>query len=335
VYGLDGKVAVVTGGGRGIGRGVAFGLGEAGAKVFVNDYYRGEARGAAEDVADEIHAAGGIAVANGGDISSFAGGGALIEAARKEFGRVDILVTCAGNFWPDMTLDVTEERWNAQLAVHATGTFACAQAAAKLMVEQGDGGRIITFSSRGAFFGPTPAYAAAKGAVMAMTAALSADLSARGITANCVLPSATTQLFPGDDASARTFGGVAAAESLLQLSCRDEAACAVVGARGRGNHQCRAEQRRENQSSYHRLLLLIRAIERSWGAPGHGERGNSLRNRGQGTRRRSACGTTSKRAGVVPGCSPSRTTGTAGVASTSTVPPCSTSIFGCERCLPR
>ena len=214
MYGLDGKVAVVTGGGRGIGRGVAFGLGEAGAKVFVNDYYRGEARGAAEDVADEIHAAGGMAVANGGDISSFAGGGALIEAARKEFERVDILVTCAGNFWPDMTLDVTEERWNAQLAVHATGTFACAQAAAKLMVEQGDGGRIITFSSRGAFFGPTPAYAAAKGAVMAMTAALSADLSARGITANCVLPSATTQLFPGDDASARTFGGVAAAESL-------------------------------------------------------------------------------------------------------------------------
>ena len=214
MYGLDGKVAVVTGGGRGIGRGVAFGLGEAGAKVFVNDYYRGEARGAAEDVADEIHVAGGIAVANGEDISSFAGGAALIEAARKEFGRVDILVTCAGNFWPDMTLDVTEERWNAQLAVHATGTFACAQAAAKLMVEQGDGGRIITFSSRGAFFGPTPAYAAAKGVVMAMTAALSADLSARGITANCVLPSATTQLFPGDDASARTFGGVAAAESL-------------------------------------------------------------------------------------------------------------------------
>ena len=214
MYGLDGKVAVVTGGGRGIGRGVAFGLGEAGAMVFVNDYYRGEARGAAEDVADEIHVAGGIAVANGEDISSFAGGAALIEAARKEFGRVDILVTCAGNFWPDMTLDVTEERWNAQLAVHATGTFACAQAAAKLMVEQGDGGRIITFSSRGAFFGPTPAYAAAKGAVMAMTAALSADLSARGITANCVLPSATTQLFPGDDASARTFGGVAAAESL-------------------------------------------------------------------------------------------------------------------------
>ena len=214
MYGLDGKVAVVTGGGRGIGRGVAFGLGEAGAKVFVNDYYRGEARGAAEDVADEIHVAGGIAVANGEDISSFAGGAALIEAARREFGRVDILVTCAGNFWPDMTLDVTEERWNAQLAVHATGTFACAQAAAKLMVEQGDGGRIITFSSRGAFFGPTPAYAAAKGAVMAMTAALSADLSARGITANCVLPSATTQLFPGDDASARTFGGVAAAESL-------------------------------------------------------------------------------------------------------------------------
>jgi len=162
----------------------------------------------------EISGKGGTAFAHSGDISSFAGGRTLIEAAVTEFGRVDVLVTCAGNFWPDMTLDVTEERWHAQMAVHATGTFACAQAAARHMLEQGDGGRIITFSSRGAFFGPTPAYAAAKGAIMAMTSALSAGLSARGITANCILPSATTQLFPGDDASARTFGGVAAAQSL-------------------------------------------------------------------------------------------------------------------------
>ena len=210
MYGLDGKVAVVTGGGRGIGRGVALGFGEAGAKVVVNDFHPGSA----DEVAKEITAGSGAAIANSGDISSFAGGKALIEAAVEEFGRVDVLVTCAGNFWPDMTLDVTEERWHAQMAVHATGTFACAQAAARHMLEQGDGGRIITFSSRAAFFAPTPAYSAAKGAIMAMTAALSAGLSAQGITANCILPSATTQLFPGDDASARTFGGVAAAQSL-------------------------------------------------------------------------------------------------------------------------
>ena len=214
MYRVDGKVAVVTGGGRGIGRGVAVALGAAGASVVVNDYYRDAERGAADLVAEEIRAAGGIALADGGDISSFVGGQGLIERAINDYGRVDIVVTCAGNFWPDMTLDVTEERWNAQIAVHATGTFACAQAAARHMIEQGDGGRIITFSSRGAFFGPTPAYAAAKGAIMAMTAALSADLSARGISANCILPSATTQLFPGDDSTARTFGGVAAAESL-------------------------------------------------------------------------------------------------------------------------
>ena len=210
MYGLDDKVAVVTGGGRGIGRGVARALGAAGARVVVNDFHPG----GAEDVAGEIRQQGGTALPNSGDISNFEGGGTLIQSAVNEYGRVDILVTCAGNFWPDLTVDVTEERWHAQLAVHATGTFACAQAAARQMLEQGDGGRIITFSSRGAFFGPTPAYAAAKGAIMAMTAALSADLSARGITANCILPSATTQLFPGDDSSARTFGGVAAAQSL-------------------------------------------------------------------------------------------------------------------------
>jgi NAD(P)-dependent dehydrogenase (short-subunit alcohol dehydrogenase family) len=214
MYGLDGKVAVVTGGGRGIGRGVALGLAESGVRVLVNDFFRGGTRGAADEVADEIRAGGGIAVADGGDISSFAGGKELIDGAVREFGRVDIVVTCAGNFWPDMPLEVTEDRWNAQLAVHATGTFGCAQAAARHMVDQGGGGRIITFSSRGAFFGPTPAYAAAKGAVMAMTAALSAGLEGSGITANCILPSATTQLFPGDDASARTLGGVAAAQSL-------------------------------------------------------------------------------------------------------------------------
>ena len=185
-------------------------FGAAGARVVVNDFHAEAAAG----VAGEIREQGGTAVGNSGDISSFEGGAALVEAAVQEYGRVDILVTCAGNFWPDMTLDVTEKRWDALLAVHATGTFACVQAATRHMLEQGDGGRILTFSSRGAFFGPTPAYAAAKGAVMAMTAALSADLSSRGITANCILPSATTQLFPGDDASARTFGGVAAAQSL-------------------------------------------------------------------------------------------------------------------------
>jgi NAD(P)-dependent dehydrogenase (short-subunit alcohol dehydrogenase family) len=210
---LAGKVAVVTGGGRGIGRGVALGLAAQGAKVLVNDFFRGEAA-AADVVAGEIAAAGGVAAPNYGDVSTFAGARAIIDAAVAEFGRIDILVTCAGNFYADLPMDVTEERWDALLAVHATGTFACAQAAARHMIDQGDGGRIVTFASRGAFFGSTPAYSAAKGAVMAMSAALSGGLKGQGITVNCVLPSATTQLFPGDDATVRTFGGVAVAKSL-------------------------------------------------------------------------------------------------------------------------
>jgi NAD(P)-dependent dehydrogenase (short-subunit alcohol dehydrogenase family) len=210
---LTGRVALITGGGRGIGRGVALGLAAQGAEVVVNDFFRGE-EAVADVVAAEITSAGGVAVANYGDVSTFAGGRAIIDAAVAEFGRIDILVTCAGNFYPDLPMDVTEERWDAQLAVHATGTFACSQAAARHMIEQGDGGRIVTFASRGAFFGSTPAYSAAKGAVMAMSAALSGGLKGQGITVNCVLPSATTQLFPGDDATVRTFGGVAVAQSL-------------------------------------------------------------------------------------------------------------------------
>src|SRR5258708_17262722 len=114
--GLEGRVAVVTGGGRGIGRGIAVALGAAGARVVVNDFFREGARSAADDVVAEIQAAGGTGLANGGDISSFSGGQALIDAAVAVYGPGDLLVTCAGNFWPHMTAEVTAERWNAPLA---------------------------------------------------------------------------------------------------------------------------------------------------------------------------------------------------------------------------
>jgi 3-oxoacyl-[acyl-carrier protein] reductase len=211
---LTGKVAVVTGGGRGVGRGVSLALAAHGAHVLVNDFFKDADGSAADKVVEEITAAEGSAAASTGDVSTFAGGAAIIDAAVERFGRVDIVVMCAGNFGNVPTLELTEDHWDLTLGVHLKGHVAVSQAAARHMTEQGSGGRIITFASRGAFYMTQPAYAAAKAGIMGLTTALAGDLGKHGITANCILPSAGTQLFPGDDPRARTFGGMPASRSL-------------------------------------------------------------------------------------------------------------------------
>lgn len=205
---LDGKVAVVTGGGRGLGRGIATGLAAQGASVVINDLFReDDGTAAAELVAAEIRTAGGTAVACLDNIASFDGGEAVVSAALDAFGRVDILVTCAGNFRRSLLLDLEEEEWDAVLPVHLTGTAGCVRAAARAMVAQGEGGRIVTVSSRGAFFGPQVAYSGAKAAIMGLSASAAIELAPYGITVNCLLPSAMTQLF-SSPATSRRFGGM-------------------------------------------------------------------------------------------------------------------------------
>ncbi|MBI2958107.1 MAG: SDR family NAD(P)-dependent oxidoreductase, partial [Chloroflexi bacterium] len=150
---LAGKVAVVTGSGRGIGRGIAMLMAEEGARVVVNDPF-GDSDGTmvADKAAKEIRDAGGVAAANYDSVATMSGGEGIIGAAIKNFGRIDILVNTAGNFVRKATLDITESEFDALMSVHVKGVFACVKAALPHMVKQ-KSGRIINFTSRAAFVG--------------------------------------------------------------------------------------------------------------------------------------------------------------------------------------
>ncbi|MFH1087747.1 MAG: SDR family NAD(P)-dependent oxidoreductase [Chloroflexota bacterium] len=197
---LKGKVAVVTGGGRGIGRGISLGLAAEGAKVVVNDIFRDkDGVSAADKVVEVIKKAGGTAAANCDNVASMAGGRNIVKAATSSFGKIDILVTPAGNYLSMPALEMTEEAWDSTMAVHLKGHFACHQAAALEMVKQKSGGRLVCFASRGSFYGSlgSLAYATAKAGVMGFSSLLARAVKDHGITVNCILPSADTQLFPG------------------------------------------------------------------------------------------------------------------------------------------
>jgi NAD(P)-dependent dehydrogenase (short-subunit alcohol dehydrogenase family) len=197
---LQDKVAVVTGAGRGIGRGVALGLAAAGAKVVVNDYgvdLHGQAptTGPAFDVVAEITHAGGSAVANSDSVATWTGGASIINTAVQTFGRIDILVTCAGILRDRMIFNMSEDDFNSVLAVHLQGTFNCIRHAAPLMRQQ-RAGRLITFSSGSGLFGnPGQAnYGSAKAAISGLTKVVARDLGQYGITCNSICPVAATRM---------------------------------------------------------------------------------------------------------------------------------------------
>ncbi len=198
---LDGRVAVVTGAGRGIGRAIAQCLGAQGARVVVNDVGASLAGGGSEEkdpasvVCGEIEAAGGEAVPNHDSVSEFEGAERIVATAVETFGRIDILVNNAGIVRDRTLVKMSEGDFDAVLAVHLKGTFNCARHAAPHMKEQAYG-RIVNITSSAGLrgnFGQTN-YGAAKAGIMGMTFVWALELARYGVTVNAVAPSGATRM---------------------------------------------------------------------------------------------------------------------------------------------
>lgn len=224
---LEGKNAVVTGAGRGIGRAVAMLLASEGANVVVNDPGvnvdgSGHDNGPADQVVDEIKADGGNAVSNYDSVAETAGGENMVKQCVDSFGRIDILVNVAGILRDRMVFNMAEEEWDDVINVHLKGHFNTIKPASQLMRQQ-RGGRIVNFSSISGLRGNSGQanYGAAKAGIAGLTRVVARDLGRYGVTCNAIAPGAQTRMIqtvPDASRQLRTQRGIATTpQSQLRL----------------------------------------------------------------------------------------------------------------------
>ena len=197
---LKDKVAIVTGSGRGVGRGVAHQMAAEGARVVVVDPGvnidgSGFDQSIAEQVVSEIREAGGEAVACTESVVSMEGGENIIQTAIDQYGKLDIVVTCAGILRDRMIFNMSEQEWDDVIAVHLKGTFTIVKHACILFRQQRSG-RVITFSSTSGLYGNSGQanYGAAKDGIAGFTRVVARDMGRYGVTANSIAPSAQTRM---------------------------------------------------------------------------------------------------------------------------------------------
>ena len=203
---LDGRVVIVTGAGRGIGRAHALYLAAEGARVVVNDLGvtpagTGASVGPAQQVVDEIHALGGVAIANTDDIADWEGARRLVQGTLDAFGGLDVLVNNAGFVRDRMLFTTSEEEWDAVIRVHLKGHFAVTRHASEYWRGRSKAGdavdaRIVNTSSGAGLLGSVGqgAYSAAKGGIAALTLVEAAEMARYGVTANAIAPAARTRM---------------------------------------------------------------------------------------------------------------------------------------------
>ena len=241
---LDGKVAVVTGGGTGIGRAVSLDLAAAGAKVVVNDYGvsvdgRDPSSEPANEVVGKIRAKGGMAVASAESVATMAGGRAVVDLALKEFGDLHILVCCAGILRERMIFNMSEDEWDAVIAVHLKGHFTVMQPATRHMREK-KAGSIITFTSTAGLEGSPgqPNYSAAKEGIVGLTRSTALAMARYGVRCNAISPTADTRMtqrLPGERRGLATATPPEAIGPVATFLASDKAAHItgqIVGVRG-------------------------------------------------------------------------------------------------------
>lgn len=205
---FDGRVAVVTGSGRGLGREYALLLASRGARVVVNDVGgaltgEGADAGPAQQVVDEIRAAGGEAVASTDSVATAEGGQAIVGTALESYGRLDVLVHNAGNVRRGSLKEMSYEDFDAVLDVHLRGAFHVVRPAFPVMCAAGYG-RIVLTSSIGGLYGNhgVANYAAAKAGIIGLTNVVALEGAAEGVTCNAIIPGAVTRMAQGLDTSA-------------------------------------------------------------------------------------------------------------------------------------